>query len=213
MASQSRGETPMIGAMMTCPPRVSPWFPSWPRVVDDGCGMAENFCRTIERAAEVGSHGWAVMVQDDMEPLEGLEDELPRLLASAPCSLVSGFSLRYARDPKELAAGVRWRIRRKRELLLVAFLAVRQELAPALVAGVRAGVGPHDDERMTNWLDSEGIQSATHLPSIVQHRGVKSITKKGWAIGGHPRIGVTFPEGLHARDLPSPPAPFVWRDR
>lgn len=188
----------MVGAVMSCPPRACPWFVGWPRVQDDGCGLVENFCRALEEAAQHAHEGWVVMAQDDVEPAPGLEDELPRLLSNAPCPVVSGFSMSRVRDPRTLAQGKRWRRRRRGELLYVLLLAVRADLVPSMVAGVRAGAGPHDDERLSQWLDAEGVAACTALPNWVQHRGRQSLTGKGWTIGGHPRVSPTFVEGQHA---------------
>lgn len=199
----------MQGAVMTCPQRADTWpdvrerFPGWALVADSGVGVPENFCRTLERAADVQSFGWAVMAQDDVAPLPGLVDGLAGWLGQVPADaeLISGFSLGWKRDPRDVHAGVRWRKRRKRELLWVMLLAVRVKLVDAVVAGVRAGTGPHDDERLSKWLDATGRVAYVHLPSVVQHIGRVSVMGKGWTIGGRPRQSPTYPEGKTLRDV------------
>lgn len=188
----------MRGAVMTCPQREALWpavdarFPNWPLVVDDGRGLVECFCRTLEHAAGMGSE-WAVMVQDDVEPCAAVPECLSDILAEVPGGAVlSGFSMGWKRDPADLARGMRWRRRRRGELLWVMLLAVPVGMVPALVAGVRAGAGPHDDERLSRWLDESGTPAYTHLPSLVQHVGQQSVTRKGWTIGGHPRQSPTW---------------------
>lgn len=193
----------MIGAVMTCFQRADTWpavrtaFPGWSLVVDDGGGVPENFARTIERAADVATGAWAVMVQDDVAPLPGLVDGLDAWFDHAPpdAGLVSGFSLGWKRDPRDVAAGVRWRKRRKRELLWVMLLGVRVELVTEAATGVRAGEGPHDDERLSKWIDAAGHVAYVHLPSLVQHVGRVSVMGKGWTIGGRPRQSPTYPDG------------------
>jgi hypothetical protein len=212
----------MIGAVMTCPQREHSWpvvvsrWPGWPLVIDDGCGIVENFCRAMERAAETAANGWAVMAQDDVEPIAGLAEGLPRVLASAPsdASCVAFFSLGRTRDAEEVAAGIRWRKRRRRELLWVMLLAMRSEVVRDATAGVRrvglsktddrVGIGKTDDGDLRRWLDASGTIAYTHLPSLVQHVGKVSVLGHGWTIGGRSREAPTFPVGRHLDDVCPP---------
>jgi hypothetical protein len=198
---------------MTHPARLGDrrWFPSWPRIVDDGRGLTENFCTTLLRASREGTK-WTVLAQDDVEPCAGLEDGLDALLATAPTPVVAAFSLAPKRDAVFLARGQRWRMRRRGELLWVMLLAVRTSLVSGLVAGVRSMPRPADargakhakagcDERLSRWLDSNDVAAATHLPNLVQHRGDISLVGHGWTIGGRPRISPTFIDGATMTEL------------
>lgn len=187
------------------------WFPSWPRVVDDGRGLTRNFCATLRAAAEAGGE-WSVLAQDDVEPCVGLEDGLGRLLAEAPAPVVAGFSLARVIDSRLIEKGIRWRPRKRGELLWVMLLAVRTDLIADLAAGVERQARPADarggrhalagcDERLSLWLDGAGIQAVTHVPNIVQHRGESSTVGHGWTIGGRPRVSPTYRDGARLAEL------------
>lgn len=194
------------GAVMTHPNRANDqrWFGAWPRVVDDGRGLTRNFCATLEHAGADGAE-WAVLAQDDVEPCVGLEGLLGGILVTVPreVDVAAFFSMGRVRDPRDCAAGVRWRARRRGELLWVMLLAVRQPLVAALVAGVAWQGRPADaagghhahagcDERLSLWMDAHGVRAATHIPNLVQHRGEASIIGHGWSIGGRPRMSPTY---------------------
>jgi hypothetical protein len=201
----------MRGAVMTCPqraqawPQVRAWWPGWDLHVDPGVGVVENFALTLERAcdiAETEGQPWALLVQDDVEPCTGLAEDAGTLLALAPTDAVavSGFSTAPS-DVALCARGERWRRKRWRSLLWVMFLAVRVDLAREAAAGVRAGAGPHDDQRLSRWLDATKHPAYTHVPSVVQHRGVESVLGHRWLAFGRPRVSPTFRDGVSLPDL------------
>jgi len=193
------------GAVMTHPARASnrEWFPSWPRVCDDGRGLSANFCATLK--STIDGAEWCVLAQDDVEPCIGLEAGLGRLLSEVPSGIdvVSGFSLAPKTDARLMAQGARWRIRKRGELLWVMLVALRRAVAVSVCEELVDVPRPADkrggrhlttgcDERLSIWLDANNVAAATHLPNLVQHRGVQSIAGHGWTIGGRPRQSPTY---------------------
>lgn len=191
----------MTGAIMTCPQRQHLWpglleaWPGWSLCVDGGWGVPENFCRSLELAREVAAGEWALMIQDDIVPRQGLPAELAEWLSDVPAdaAMAAGFSLGWTRDPRDVARGVKWRRRKRGELLWIMILAVRTGAVAEVVAGVRSQGGlVSADDRLRRWLDTTTVQSYTHLPSVVQHVGERSVMSHGWTIGGRPRQSPTF---------------------
>lgn len=186
------------GAVMSCPQRSDTWpelrrrWPGWPIVSDDGAGLVVNFCRTLCTAADAGA-SWSVVAQDDALPTDHLIDDLPNVLSSVPSrGPISGYSMGWKADPAAILAGRRWVRKRRGKLLYTVFIAVPTELVDDLVQGIMEGDGPHDDERLSIWLDRARIPAYTHLPSLVQHAGVVSATGNGWTIMGRPRVSPTW---------------------
>lgn len=201
----------MRGAVMTCEqrsrawPQVQAWWPGWELHVDPGVGVVENFALTLELAGRIAKRegqAWALLAQDDVEPLPGLAEDAEPLLRTAPPDAValSGFSTAGS-DVALAANGPAWRRKRSRSLLWVMFLAVRVDVVEAACAGVRAGRGPHDDQRLSRWLDATRLPAYTHVPSVVQHRGVDSVLGHRWLAFGRPRVSRTFPEGGTLSDV------------
>lgn len=199
-------ESTWSGIVMTHPSRAHQqnWFHGWPRMVDPGIGLTRNFCEAMRSAATAGET-WSVVAQDDVEPCRGLVSNLGRILGEVPFGfgVVSFFSIGRVRDWNDIRSGVRWRAHRRGELLWILLLAVRTEIAHAVANGVEMQRRPADangcrhtttgcDERLSLWLDANGVMSATHLPSLVQHRGERSLAGHGWTIGGRARVSPTY---------------------
>lgn len=180
------------------------WWPGWTRVMDDGCGLVENFCRTLEAANQAiidHPQAWGFVVNDDMRPVPGLARALPRILSHAPTPLVSFFSFRYKADVASLEKGERFRPRKPGDLIYTSALAfdpMGLDLdIPEIVALIRAGEGKHDDSRFTQVIDDYNIPLSTHIPCLVQHtHPADSLVGNPATIMGRDRTTETFPEGM-----------------
>jgi hypothetical protein len=214
MVGQTMTNQTWSGVVMTHPGRAhrQNWFHEWPRVVDTGVGLTRNFCAALRCSANAGSE-WSMVAQDDVEPCGELEIHLCRVLGDIPdgIDVVSFFSIGRVRDLRDVQEGMRWRKRRKGELLWILLVGVRTRLAYDVADGVERQSRPADynggrhlttgcDERLSLWLDANGVKSATHLPSLVQHRGESSLAGHGWTIGGRPRQSPTYRDA-HVSEL------------
>ena len=206
-------QAPFVGAIMTHPLRTSleryhrRWWPGWTRVMDDGCGLVENFCRTLEAARDLAQDSgqpWAMMVNDDARPVPHLVRALPFILSQCPTHVVSFISFRYRKDVQSLEKGERFRIRRPGELIYTIAMAfdLRVLHVEEAVAHIRAGGSKHDDVRFAAFVDAKELTVSTHIPSLVEHvRSEQSLLGNPPTIMGHPRTGVTFPDGLNIKEV------------
>ncbi len=209
----SNASSPFLGAVMTHPMRSSMgryhrrWWPGWTRVVDDGCGLIENFCRTLkeaERLAKANNQSWLVEVNDDARPIPLLTKALPFILSHAPTPIVSFISFRYRADANSLEKGERFRIRRQGELIYTLAMAVNLEgvSIDEAVEAILAGESKHDDVRFGEYVDSQSLGVSTHVPSLVQHHCFReSLLGNPATIMGRDRTAVTFPEGLNIKEV------------
>jgi len=215
MVALYRSPQPFIGAVQTHPMRSSMeryhrrWWPGWTRVVDDGCGLVENFCRTLEAAHQAvidRPQAWGFIVNDDMRPVPGLVKALPYILRQSPTPLVSFFSFRYVADTRCLERGERFRIRKPGELIYTSALAFDScglDLGiDEIVERVRASRGKHDDAIFTELVDAYNMQVSTHIPCLVQHtHPADSLVGNPPTIMGRDRTTETFPEGLNIKEV------------
>lgn len=176
---------------------------TWPGAqfhVEDGSGLVETSCRALLGAP---SGGWVLYIQDDVVVVPELPSAIGALLDQAPngSTALSFASMGWTRDPRDVASGVRWRKRRRGELLWVWMLALRSEHVADAVVSIRrqsADAPPRlrctqFDERLSKWLDATHRTAYTHLPSLAQHVGRESLAGHGWTIAGRPRQSPTYP--------------------
>lgn len=169
--------------------------------LDDGSlGATGNHLRTLEHLATLGSQ-YAVILEDDAQPVEGFTDQLTQALQAAPqCHYDDGpqpapilsayLGTGYPRywQPgigkaiqKADALGAPWIL--SEHLLHAVAYAIRTDLIPDLLAHRQQL--PIDD-MITDWARTNGHQVAYTYPSLADHQdGPTVITAR--AERRHPR--------------------------
>ncbi len=154
-----------------------------PLSVDTGFGIVENCARAWELYDPRATHH--VVIQDDalvcrdfraraeafierMQELHGHEDRAisfyygtrKRLLSAAAEAMKVGYAMRV---------NVGWGVA----------ICLPTRLVPELVASIRAGSAPQDDERMNGFIRSRGMRIYYPMPSLVDHRRGPSLVGNG----------------------------------
>lgn len=134
---------------------------------------------------------WALVIEDDAEPVEGFQDELKAALIRAPSPVVSLY-LGRARPPHWQASIAEvvalpdcWLV--AREMLHGVAIAVRGDMVFPMVQGVRDVLGHQKDlpvdEAIGVWCRRSGyLVSYTH-PSLVDHADIPSVISEH--LSGH----------------------------
>lgn len=127
---------------------------------------------------------WALVLEDDAEPVPGFREQLQLALAAAPAPIVSLYlGMGYIEDrsiginlSRADMLGAHWVVTRGRILHAVA-LAVRSDLLPALVDNLPRSNTPID-RSLSMWARREGHQVAYSWPSLVEHNDGPSLVTR-----------------------------------
>lgn len=127
---------------------------------------------------------WALVLEDDAEPVPGFREQLQLALAAAPAPIVSLYlGMGYIEDrsiginlTRADMLGAHWVVTRGRILHAVA-LAVRSDLLPALVDNLPRSNTPID-RSLSMWARREGHQVAYSWPSLVEHNDGPSLVTR-----------------------------------
>lgn len=127
---------------------------------------------------------WALVLEDDAEPVPGFREQLQLALAAAPAPIVSLYlGMGYIEDRsiginlnRADMLGAHWVVTRGRILHAVA-LAVRGDLLPALVENLPRSNTPID-RSLSMWARREGHQVAYSWPSLVEHNDGPSLVTR-----------------------------------
>lgn len=127
---------------------------------------------------------WALVLEDDAEPVPGFREQLQLALAAAPAPIVSLYlGMGYIEDrsiginlTRADMLGAHWVVTRGRILHAVA-LAVRGDLLPELVDNLPRSNTPID-RSLSMWARREGHQVAYSWPSLVEHNDGPSLVTR-----------------------------------
>jgi hypothetical protein len=127
---------------------------------------------------------WALVLEDDAEPVPGFREQLQLALAAAPAPIVSLYlGMGYIEDrsiginlTRADMLGAHWVVTRGRILHAVA-LAVRSDLLPELVDNLPRSNTPID-RSLSMWARREGHQVAYSWPSLVEHNDGPSLVTR-----------------------------------
>lgn len=150
-----------------------------------GEGCTWNHSRAWRMLAGLSEPGqWALVLEDDAEPVPGFREQLQLALAAAPAPIVSLYlGMGYIEDrsiginlSRADMLGAHWVVTRGRILHAVA-LAVRSDLLPALVDNLPRSNTPID-RSLSMWARREGHQVAYSWPSLVEHNDGPSLVTR-----------------------------------
>lgn len=150
-------------------------------LVDDGTlGCTNNHLRAWEVLAEVGEHGWGVVLEDDAIPCPNFTRQVEEMLAAAPTPVVSLY-LGKGRPP-----GQQTKIARAVATDAPYILSTRLFHAVGVAVRTDCLIGPRGmlqkateaarsslrkpiDEAITEWATAEAIPITYCNPSLVDH--------------------------------------------
>lgn len=169
--------------------------------LDDGAiGSGCNHLRCLQMLSPYRSD-WVVVLEDDAVPVAGFRDQLAMALEVAPSDVVGLYVGGPPIYPPYGRSSVCGALRRADEadahwitadvLLHAVGYAIRADLLPAIVAGVR---GDHWDAALSDWTAANRVTVAHTVPSLVDHAdGVPVITdrvgtsargpRRAWRVG------------------------------
>lgn len=174
--------------------------------VDDGTlGCRGNHLLAWKHLAE-DPGDWNVVIEDDALPVDGFRDQLEAALDVAPSPIVSlyiGKGYIYDFQVQEIIKqgqimDASWLVTDR--LLHAVAVAVRGDLVPRLLTGVRGRPQQAIDRAISMWARAAGHQVSYTLPSLVDHRDEDSVVaphrkrspRQAWKVGTRNRWNPTL---------------------
>lgn len=151
--------------------------------LDDGTlGCTSNHTRVLNHLSAHGCSKWAVVIEDDAQPVHGFHSQVDRALQAAPAPIVSfylgtGYPRYWQKGIGRAIAkadhlNAHWIL--SDHLLHAVAYAIRTDLLPDLLTPLPNLLMPIDDA-ITTWARGNGHRVAYTWPSLVDHEDGESV--------------------------------------
>lgn len=151
--------------------------------VDDGRGPTRNHLAAWRWLTNLTAADWAVILEDDAQPVPGFRAQLGQALAVAPTDVVSLYLGRGRPETPQpaiangiaraTAADAHWLTGRK--VWHAVGLAIRTPLVPAMIDAVEQTPYLPMDNAVSRWAAAAGQRVAYTWPSLVNHADVARV--------------------------------------
>jgi hypothetical protein len=153
---------------------------------------------------------WLLYAQDDIEVAPDLSQQWDMLLAHAPRD-ATALAL-FQRSPRAEVSRPSWEPLLEDRLLWVQAVLLRTAMLPEMIRFItdETALAPVAlrrcgfDDRLTRFVRAHG-RAYTHVPSLVQHMDLPSVSGKA-VVPGYPRTSGTFDPARRVADLYGRPA-------